>query len=124
MNYLLWWLQRNLLKLFVFTSPLNFLLTMVASGAELIKITKNTLLNKLPDMSVHREVNVSHKRISVVRKAPIFAYFSAKLCQTHYKINKFNLPCIGWCKFLYKIFFRLEGKSVSDFRKMRKKKRK
>ena len=81
-------------------------------SAELIKITKNTLLNELPDMNVHREVNVSHKRISVVRKALIFAYFSAKLCQTYYEINKFNLPCIGWCKFLYKIVFRLEGKTL------------
>ena len=69
-------------------------------SAELIVITKNSLLNELLDMTVHKEVNVCHKRISVARKTLIFAYFSAKLCQTLFEINKLNLPLIGWCKFL------------------------
>ena len=50
---------------------------------------QNSLLSKLLDMAVHRQVNVHHKYIS------IGSNFSAKLCETRFKINKFNLSCIG-----------------------------
>ena len=73
---------------------------MAASVAELIVIKKNNLLNEICDMTIHREVNLRHKRIRIARKTLFFAYFSAKLCQTLFEINKFNLPCIAWCKFL------------------------
>ena len=120
MNYLLLWLKRNLLKIICFYFFFEFSANHGGISAELI-ITKNSLLNEFPDMAVHREVNVRHKRIIVDRKTLIFAYVSAKLCQTLFEINKLNVPCIGWCKFLYKMFFRLKGKTLHLAYQMRKK---
>ena len=87
MNYLLLRLKRNLLKIICFYFFFEFSTNHGGISAELI-ITKNSLLNELPDMTVHREVNVRHKRIVIAR------------FQTLCEINKLNLPCIGWCKFL------------------------
>ena len=115
MNYLLLWLKRSLLKIICFYFFFEF-----STNHELI-ITKGSLLNEFPDVAVHREVNVRHKRIIVDRKTLIFAYVSAKLCQTLFEINKLNVPCIGWFKFLYKMFFRLKGKTLHLVYQMRKK---
>ena len=100
MNYLLPPLKRNLLEIICFYFFLEFFTNHSGVIAELIIIIKNSLLNKLPDMTVHREVNTRHKRISVARKTLIFPYLSVKLCQTIFEINKLNLPYIGWYKFL------------------------
>ena len=128
MNYLLLRLKRNLLKIICFYFFFEFSTNHGGISAELIIITRNSLLNGLPDMTTHREVNVRHTRIIVARKILIFAYFSAKLCQTLCEINKLNLPCIGWCKFLQKMFFWLEGKTLhvvyQIFARWQRKKRK
>ena len=128
MNYLLLRLKRNLLKIICFYFFFEFFTNHGGISAELIIITKNILLNELQEMTVHREVNVCHKRISVARKTLIFVYLSTKLCQTLFKINKLNLLCIGWCKFLWKCFFRLKGKTshllYQIFAKWEKKKKK
>ena len=100
MNYLLLRLKRNLLKIICFYFFFEFFTNHGGISAELIIITKSSLLNELPDMTAHREVNVRHKHSIVARKTIIVAYFSAKLCLTLFEINKLNLPCIGWCKFL------------------------
>ena len=55
-------------------------------------------------MTMHRKVNVRHKDIIVARKMLIYDYFSAKMCPKLFEINNFNLSCIGWSKFLQKIF--------------------
>ena len=115
MNYLLLRLKRNLLKIICFYFFFEFSTNHGGISAELI-ITKNSLLNELPDMTVHREVNVRHKRIVIAR------------FQTLCEINKLNLPCIGWCKFLQKMFFWLEGKTLhvvyQIFARWQRKKRK
>ena len=100
MNYLLQELKRNLLKIICCYFFFEFCTNHGGMSAELTIITKNSLLNGLLDMMVHREVNVRHKHIIVARKTLILAYFSAKLCKTLIGINELNLPCIGWCKFL------------------------
>ena len=67
-----------------------------------ITITKNSLFSELLfffihsellDMTVHVQVNAHHKHTSLASN------FSAKLCKTHFEINKLNLSCIGYCKF-------------------------
>ena len=98
--YLLLRLKRNLLKIICVFLFFEFFTNHGGISAELIIITKNSILNEFPEMNVHREVNVRHKRVSVAIKTLIFAYFSAKLYQTLLEINKLNLPCIGWCQFL------------------------
>ena len=95
MNNLLLRLKRNLLKIIWFYFFFEFSTNHGGISAELI-ITKN----ELPDMTVHREVNIRHKRIIVATKTLTFAYFSTKLSKTFFEINKLNLPCIGWCKIL------------------------
>ena len=67
-------------------------------NAESITITKNSLLSELLDMTVHRQVNAHHKHISLASN------FAAKLCKTRFKINKLNIYCIRYCKFLQKTF--------------------
>ena len=99
-NYLLLRLKRNQLKIICFYFFFEFFTNHGDINAELITITKNSLLNELPHMTVHRKVNVHHKRIIVARKALIFAYFSAQLCQTLFEINKLNLRCFESYKFL------------------------
>ena len=42
-------------------------------------------------MAVHRKVKVSHEHIHVAMKTLIFEYFSEKLCQMLFEINKINL---------------------------------
>ena len=50
---------------------------------------QNSLLSKVLDMTVYRQVNVHHKHISIASN------FFAKLCETRFEINKLNLSCIG-----------------------------
>ena len=102
MNYLLLGLERNLLRINCFYFFFEFSTNPGRISAELMIVTKNSLLNELLGMMVHREVNVHHKHIIVAGKGLIFAYFSVKLCQMFFGINKLNLPGIGWCKFLLK----------------------
>ena len=63
-------------------------------SAESITIAKSSLISELLDMTVHRQVNVHHKHISVG------SIFFGKLCETLFEINKLNPSCIGQCKFL------------------------
>ena len=72
MNYLLLGLKRNLLKIIYFYFFFEFSANHSGINVELIIITKNSFLNELPGMTVHREVNVRHKRITVARKGLIF----------------------------------------------------
>ena len=127
MNNLLLRLKRNLLKIIWFYFFFEFSTNHGGISAELI-ITKNGLLKELPDMTVHREVNVRHKRIIIARKTLILAYFLWNCPKRFLILTNFNLPCIGWCKFLQKMFFRLEGKTLhlvyQIFARWEKKKRK
>ena len=58
-------------------------------SAESITIAKSSLISEPLDMTVHRQVNVHHKHISVGSK------FFAKLYETLFEINKPNPSCIG-----------------------------
>ena len=69
-------------------------------SAELIIITKTSLLKELLHMTVHRKVKVRYEHIRVARITLIFEYFTAKLCQMLFAISKLNLSCIKWWKFL------------------------
>ena len=56
-------------------------------SAELIIITKNSLLNELLDMTVHKEVNVCHKRINVARKTLILHIFLQNCAKRFLKLT-------------------------------------
>ena len=65
-------------------------------SAKSITITKNSPISELLDRTVQRQVNAHHKHINVASN------FSVKLCKARFKINKLNVFCIGYCKFLLK----------------------
>ena len=92
--------------------------------AELITITKTSLLNELLHKTVQEEVKVRYEHISVARKQLIFEYFSVKLCQMFFEINKLNLVVLDGASFYKKYFLvrRLKLKfGVSKFRQMKTK---
>ena len=87
-KFLLW------LATFSFSFVINYLLFGFFTNhggisAELITMAKDSLLSELLDMTVHRQINVHEKYISIASN------FSAKLCETLFEINKLNLSCIG-----------------------------
>ena len=112
MNYLLLRLKRNLSKIICFYFFSEFFTSYGGISAELIITTKNSLINQLSDMTMHREVNVCYKGISVAIKTLIFAYFSAKLCQTLFKLKNLICLVLDSVSFYKKMFFWLEGKTL------------
>ena len=106
MNYLFLQFKRKAkfllwLATFSFSFAINYLFFDFFTNhgginAESITITKNSLLSELLDMTVHRQVNVHHKHISLASN------FSVKLCETLFEFNKLNLSCVGWLSFYKK----------------------
>ena len=56
---------------------------------------------------MYRQVHVHHKHISVARKTLIFEYFSAKLCETLFEINKLNLFLVVTGKFIEQLIIKI-----------------
>ena len=104
-NYLLLRLKRNLLKIICFYFFFEFFTNHGGISVELIIITKNSLLNELPDMNVHREVNVRHKRTSVPRNHWVLHIFLRNCAKRFMKLTNLICLVLDGVSFYKKCFF-------------------
>ena len=88
-------IQRNF-QIRVSVSLVTFFTNNGGINAESITIAKTSLLKELLHMMVQREVKVSLEHIGVARKTLTFKYFSGKLCQVLFEINKLINTILHW----------------------------